>query len=365
MKNSIIGSEKNNSPYNSGNRKENRGSSKEMTPKERVFKRLKGEEVDKIPNLNIVMTFAANLIKVPYKKYVTDYRYLVEGNIACCEQFGIDMVSAISDPYREAQGFGSRIIFPDDDVPKCSDFFIKDYSDIDKLKIKHAINSERANDRIEAIKLFRKEVGQKYPILGWVEGAFAESADLMGVSKIMIDIFDRPDFIKDLLEICTRQAILFSEEQIDAGADFIGIGDAVASLISPTAYRNFVLPCEQRIVKAIHDKGAKAKLHICGNISSILNYLPLTGADIVDIDWMVDFKEANAVFKGKCSACGNFDPVSVMLQGDAEDIRRAVFSCVNEGNGTTFIAAGCEVPRMTPTGNMIMADMALKEIGCR
>ena len=153
-------------------------------------------------------------------------------------------------------------------------------------------------------------------MLGWVEGALAESADLMGVSKMMIDIYDRPDFIKDMLEICTRQAILFSEEQINAGADFIGIGDAVASLVSPSIYEDFVLPCEQRIIKAIHDKGAKAKLHICGNISSILDFLPLTGADIVDIDWMVNFKTANEVFKGRCSACGNFDPVSVMLQGD-------------------------------------------------
>jgi len=336
-----------------------------MTPKERVFKRLQGEDVDKIPNLNIVMTFAANLIKVPYKKYVTDYRCLVEGNIACCEKFGIDMVSAISDPYREAQGFGANIIFPEDDVPKCSDFFIKDYSDIKKLKINSAVNSERANDRIEAINLYKKEVGQEYPVLGWVEGALAESADLMGVSKLMMDIYDRPDFIKDLLEICTRQAILFSEEQISAGADFVGIGDAVASLISPSIYKDFVLPCEQRIVKAIHDKGAKAKLHICGNISSILDFLPLTGADIVDIDWMVDFKTANEVFKGRCSACGNFDPVSVMLQGDIRDIEKAVISCVDEGTKTTLIAAGCEVPKMTPIGNMIKVDLVLKELGCK
>jgi MtaA/CmuA family methyltransferase len=348
---------------NSESNNKSNSNSKVMTPKERVFKRLKGEDVDKIPNLNIVMTFAANFIKIPYKKYVTDYRYLAEGNIACCEKFGIDMVSAISDPYRESQGFGANIIFPDDDVPKCTDYFIKDYSDIKKLKIKSAINSERANDRIEAIKLYKKEVGQKYPILGWVEGAFAESADLMGVSKLMIDIYDSPDFVKDLLEICTRQAILFSEEQINAGADFIGIGDAVASLISPSVYKDLVLPCEQRVINAIHDKGAKAKLHICGNISSILDLLPQTGADIVDIDWMVNFKTANEIFKGKCCACGNFDPVSVMLQGDLADIERAVASCINEGNSTTFIAAGCEVPKMTPYENMVKVDLTLKEMG--
>ncbi|MEI7615901.1 MAG: uroporphyrinogen decarboxylase family protein [Actinomycetota bacterium] len=333
-----------------------------LTPKERVLRRLQGETVDKIPNLNIVMTFAAKVIKVPYLKYVLDYRYLVEGNIACCEKFGIDMVSAISDPFREAHGFGENIIFPEDDVPKCTDFLIKDYSDIDNLKINSATNCERMNDRIEAIKLYKKEVGEKYPVLGWVEGALAEAADLRGLSKIMTDIYDAPDYIKKLLGICAEQAIVFSTEQIIAGADFIGIGDAAASLVGPQIYRELVLPYEQKIVNSIHKQGAKAKLHICGNISSILNIVPLSGADIIDIDWMVDFKTANEIFKDRCCACGNFDPVKIMLQGSPDDVRKAVTSCINDGNNTAFIAAGCEIPKMTPIENLLNVDYAIKEM---
>ncbi|MHB8277057.1 MAG: uroporphyrinogen decarboxylase family protein [Candidatus Humimicrobiaceae bacterium] len=333
-----------------------------LTPRERVFRRLQGETVDKIPNLNIIMTFAAKFIKVSYKKYVTDYRYLAEGNIACCEKFGIDMMSAISDPFREAHGFGENIIFPEDDVPICNDFLIKEYSDIDKLKINDPLSCERMLDRINAIKLYKKEIGKKFPILGWVEGAFAEAADLRGLNKLMFDIYDAPDFIKELLEICTKQAILFSIEQINAGADFIGIGDAAASLVGPYIYKDFVLPYEQRIIDAVHKKGAKIKLHICGNISSILDLLPLTGADIVDVDWMVNFKIANEIFKDKCCACGNFDPVRVLLQGSTYDVERAVTSCINEGNSTTFIAAGCEVPKMTPFKNLIKVDSTIKEM---
>ena len=332
-----------------------------LTPKERVSRRLQGETVDKIPNLNIIMTFAAKFIKVPYKKYVSDYRYLVEGNIACCEKFGIDMVSAISDPFREAHGFGENIIFPENDVPICNDFLIKDYADIDKLKINNPLSCERMLDRINAIKLYKKEVGKKFPILGWVEGAFAEAADLRGLSKIMTDIYDAPDYIKKLLEICTEQAIIFSTEQIIAGADFIGIGDAAASLVGPQIYKELVLPYEQKIISSIHKKGAKVKLHICGDISSILNLVPLSGADIIDVDWMVNFKNANEIFKGRCCACGNFDPVKIMLQGSMDDVRKAVISCIKDGNNTTFIAAGCEVPKMTPLENLMKVDATIKE----
>jgi MtaA/CmuA family methyltransferase len=332
-----------------------------MTPKERVYKRLDGQKVDKVPNLNIIMTFAAKYIDVPYKKYVTDHKYLVEGNIACCEEFGIDMVSAISDPYRETHGFGANIIFPEDDVPKCTDYLLKEYSDIKKLKINDPEKSERMLDRLKAVMLFKKELGDQYPILGWAEGPIAEATDLRGMGKIMTDIFDSPGFIEDLFEICTQQSIIFSEAQIDAGADMIGIGDAAASLIGPQVYKDMVLSYEKRVIDAIHKKGAKARLHICGNISSILEYLPETGADIVDIDWMVDFKQANNIFKGKCAACGNFDPVNIMLNGNTDDVRNAVLSCIEEGNDTTFIAAGCEIPKMTPYENMLVVDTTLRE----
>lgn len=332
-----------------------------MTPKERVYKRLVGQKVDKIPNLNIIMTFAARYIDVPYKKYVTDHRYLVEANIRCCQKFGIDMVSAISDPYRETHGFGANIIFPEDDVPKCTDYLLKDYSDIKKLKIVDPEKSERMKDRLEAIRLFRKELGDHYPILGWAEGPIAEATDLRGMSKIMTDIFDSPEFTQELLEICAQQSIIFSEAQVDAGADMIGIGDAAASLIGPGIYKDMVLSYEKRIIDAIHKKKARARLHICGNVSSILKYLPETGADIIDIDWMVDFRQANRLFEGKCSACGNFDPVSIMLNGSADDVRAAVLSCIEAGNSTTFIAAGCEIPKMTPIENMVQVDATLKE----
>ena len=333
-----------------------------MTPKERVYKRLNGEKVDKIRNLNIIMTFAAKYIDTPYKKYVTDYRYLVEGNIKCCKKFGIDMVSAISDPFRETHGFGANIIFPEDDVPKCTDHLLNEYSYIKELKISDPDKSERMNDRLEAIRLFKKELGEEFPILGWAEGPIAEATDLRGMGKIMTDIFDSPEFTKELFEICTQQSIVFSLAQIDAGADMVGIGDAAASLIGPQIYKDLVLEYEQRIIDAIHKRGAKARLHICGNISSILKYLPQTGADIIDIDWMVDFKEANRIFEGKCAACGNFDPVNIILNGSTQDVQEAVLSCIEDGSKTTFIAAGCEIPKMTPLENMIQVDATLKGV---
>lgn len=47
----------------------------------RVFNRLEGKPVDRVPNLNIIMQLAARYINVPYSLYCTAYKYLVEGNV--------------------------------------------------------------------------------------------------------------------------------------------------------------------------------------------------------------------------------------------------------------------------------------------
>ena len=333
-----------------------------MNSRERVLERLEGKPVDKIPDLNIIMTFAAKYIGVSYKKYVTDYRYLVEGNIACCERFGIDMVSAISDPCRELHDFGANVVFPEDDVPKYTDFLLEEYSDIKKLSIKDPLKSERMLDRIKAVELYKRKLSGSYPILGWIEGAFAEATVLRRMHSIMMDLIEEPNFVHELLEICTEQAIRFGIEQVKAGADFIGVGDAAASLIGPKYYQAFALPYEKRLFDAIHEAGAKIKLHICGDITSILDLIHLSSADIIDIDWMVDFGKAVDTFSNKCSACGNFDPVAIMLRGTPEKIEQAVRKCVEVGNDHTFIAAGCEVPRETPIENMVAVDETLKKL---
>lgn len=331
-----------------------------MNSYERVMKRLNGEIVDKIPNMNIIMAFAAKNIDVLYSRYVTDYHCLVEANIKCCEQFGIDAVSAISDPTREAHSFGAQIAIPADGVPYCVEPLIKDYSNLYKLKATSPYEDISTLDRIRAIELYKRQVKGTYPIIGWVEGALAEAADLRDISQIMMDLILDPDAVVELFEIIYRQQLEFASAQIKAGADIIGIGDAAASLIGPDLYETYVLPYEKRIVEDIRRLGAKSKLHICGNIEPILHLVKKVEADIVDVDWMVDFKKAVDTFKdSKSAACGNIDPVSVFLQGDSITVRNSVQRCLDVADQKTFIAGGCEIPKDTPYANMLLMNELL------
>ena len=335
-----------------------------MNSSERVLHRLRGEPVDRPPNFDILMTFAAHFIHQPLSHYYLDYHILCDANLAVQNAFGLDIVQVISDPYREAADFGVQVEFPDDWLPIRKAPLLQDPSDLQKLPHPDPSTGRRMSDRIEAVRSFRQQVGGEIPIMGWVEGALAEAVDLRSLADISTDLYDRPAWLAELLERCTEVEIAFARAQVAAGADLIGLGDAAASQISPRMYRQFALPYEQRIFAAIHEMGAMTRLHICGNTTHILPDMLHSGADIIDLDWMVDLRQAAQTSgNGGPALCGNFDPVAVMLQGTPDQVRQSVISCLEWAGPRSFSAAGCEIPDATPVENLMAQKQAIQKFG--
>ena len=334
-----------------------------MNSYERFRNRLAGKPVDRPPNFDIMMAFGVRYLGRTLLPYYKDYRQLVDANMAILEAFDLDIVQAISDPYRETHDFGAIVEYPEDDLPMSLIPLIAEPEDLAKLKSPDPYTSERMSDRLEAIRLFREKVGGEVPIMGWVEGGLAQAADLRGISNLMMDLYDRPEWVHELLERCVEVEIAFAKAQVEAGADIVGVGDAVASQVNPKMYRKFAQPYERRIFDAIHEAGGVGRLHICGNTTRILDDVAESGADIVDVDWMVDIDKAAAAFEGKVALLGNFDPVVVMLQGTPDEVYTAVTDCLNRGGSRTFSGAGCEIPDATPHENLKAQARALRDYG--
>ncbi len=330
----------------------------------RLAKRLRGEPVDRAPNFDIVMAFAAHQIGAGLASYYLDYHILAEANLATAEKFGLDIVQTISDPYREGADCGVEIEFPQDGLPLRRHPLLAAPADLARLRIPEPAEGRRMNDRLEGVRLLRDSVRGELPVMGWVEGALALANVLRGDSALMIDLYDRPEWVRELLEACVEAQIAFACAQVDAGADIIGLGDAIASQISPGMYARFALPYEQRIFRAVHEKGAMCRLHICGNTTRIIEPMAETGADIVDLDSMVDLRSAAACYgTSGPAACGNFDPVAVMLRGNEEQVRHAVTECLRAGGNRSISAAGCEIPDQTPERNLLAQRLALQGSG--
>jgi len=333
-----------------------------MTSYQRLISRLSGEPVDRPPNFNIYMTFAARHIGRSLSAYYQDHRVLVEANLAMIEDFDVDIAQAISDPYRETADFGAVVLFPEDGLPFCSTPLLGDPDDLATLVLPDPSSGRRMSDRLEAVRSMREQLGDEVPVMGWVEGALAEAADLRGSTDLLMDIYDRPEWLLELLEKCTEVAISFARLQVKAGAHIIGLGDAIASQISPAMYRQYALPYEKRIFAAVQEMGALTRLHICGDTTRLLSDMAESGADIIDLDWMVDMEAATENLGSHVPLCGNFDPVAVMLQGTPEKVYKATFDCMEAGGARCFSAAGCEIPEGTPHENLRAQSKALEDL---
>jgi uroporphyrinogen-III decarboxylase len=211
---------------------------------ERILAVLEGRPVDRLPRMPITMMFAADVAGVPYGRYATDYRALVDGQLRTAEKFDFDYVSCISDPAREAADCGATVQFFHDQPPAIDEIraLLADKTTLARLKVPDPLSGGRMHDRVRAAALFRDKVGGRQWIEGWIEGPCAEAADLRGINRLMTDFFDDPAFVGDLFEFTLELGLRFGRAQVEAGIDMIGVGDAAASLVGPQIYQEFVLP---------------------------------------------------------------------------------------------------------------------------
>lgn len=334
-----------------------------MNSYERLMNRLEGKPVDRAPNLCIMMGFAAKYAGVPYHDFCLRPEKMVEANIRTRQDFNLDIVTVMSDPYGEAMDYGMPVVFPENENPHPVSFFwaADDMPSADSLPMPKVEETTRMKDRCRAIQLYAQQLKGECAIAGWVEGAVAEYCDLRNINLAMMDFAEEEPFLDEILDKLTRQAITYCNAQIEAGADIIGLGDAACSLMGPSLYERYGFPYEKRIIDAIHAKGGKVKLHICGNIRQILPKIAELNADIVDLDWMVDLEYAAKVLEGHSSVSGNFDPVTILLQGTPQDVENAARKCLALGNNTTIISGGCETPPFTPHENLLAVGKALQQ----
>ena len=64
-----------------------------MNGRDRILAMIESRPVDCLPLMPITMMFAADQIGVPYGRYATDYRVMVEAQIRTAEKFDFDYVS--------------------------------------------------------------------------------------------------------------------------------------------------------------------------------------------------------------------------------------------------------------------------------
>jgi MtaA/CmuA family methyltransferase len=324
-----------------------------MNGLQRTLGFIASQPVDRCPFHPIIMRWAAQYSGIKYREFCTDYRAKCEAMIRCADDFDLDWVTVMSDAYCEAAGFGLQIEYPENDLPIDVCGHLPDLDAAARLKPYRPQEQSRCMNRINEVAEFKRRVGDKYFIIGWVEGPVAEYADIRGVTAAAMDFLDDPETVGKAMDVIVDSALAFITLQVKAGAHCIGIGDAFCSQIGPDLYRQLAFAREKRIVDHIHSLGALAKLHICGNTHAIMPGMIATGADIIDVDHLVPTMSPFAHLLGPRQVfSGKTDPVSVIQDGTPEQIAADVADCRKQGGDRVIMSAGCEITPGTSLENM-------------
>jgi MtaA/CmuA family methyltransferase len=173
---------------------------------------------------------------------------------------------------------------------------------------------------------------------------------------MLIDMLERPAAAEEILDFTLEVAIKVSMASLESGAHGLMFGEATCSpnFISPAMYRRLVQPRHKLLMNAVREMGWQfAGLHVCGDISPILEDLIATGAGLIDVDHQVDASSAIRQARGRVALRGNLDPVTAFFQGSAEEVRRQTGTLIQTAGGARWIlSSGCDIPPGTPAENV-------------
>ena len=191
-------------------------------------------------------------------------------------------------------------------------------------------------------------------------GCWQHACCLMDVQELILRAIDEPDWVHRLMRVLLEKKLRFIEESL-AGARFdlieTGGGAGSDTVISPAMHREFCLPYDRRIHRALHEAGLRVTYNTCGGMVHILDSIvenetdasetlapPGTGGNVADPEVVRE------TFAGNVAMIGGMDQFNVLTAGSPDEIRaevRRLFEGFGADGGYTLSASDhfFETPR--------------------
>jgi len=216
---------------------------------------------------------------------------------------------------------------------------------ITEYLIKRHEDVELIEKYMPVARLDREKVAAAYDAVGdagilrgfvWGDqaGCWQHACCLMDAQDLIIEAIENPGWVHRLLGALLERKLRFIDESLrGAKFDLIETGGGAASdtVISPALHREFCLPYDQRMHRALHDVGHISTYHTCGGMMHILDLIAENEADASETlappgvgGNITDPAAVREAFGGRLAMIGGMDQFNVLTLGTREDIRAEV-----------------------------------------
>ena len=191
---------------------------------------------------------------------------------------------------------------------------------------------ESLQGTFEAIRLVRRELEGKAPLIGFSGAPFtlacyaiegSTSRDYHLARQFM---YQEPRAWHALMDRLTDAVIAYLQAQQQAGAQALQLFDSWAGLLSPEAYRAYVLPHMQTIFASL---SGVPVIHFATGNPALIPLLQEAGGDVIGLDWRCSIQETLPRIQAGRALQGNLDPEILLtspevIRREAQNLLRAV-----------------------------------------
>jgi uroporphyrinogen decarboxylase len=187
----------------------------------------------------------------------------------------------------------------------------------------------------EAIKLARKELNGRVPLIGFAGAPFTlasymieggGSRQYLATKRLM---YNHPEVFAKLMRMLAGVTTDYLMMQIEAGADIIQLFDSWVGSLGPDDYRQFVLPYTAQIIRQL--PASVPVIHFGTITGNLLELMREAGGDVIGLDWRVELGQAWSRLGHGVAVQGNLDPVA--LFAGLNEIRLRAKAILDQAGG--------------------------------
>ncbi len=307
---------------------------------------------NKAKTIPILSFPSTQLLGISVNELISSSEMQVKGMQTIAEKCNVGASLNMMDLSVEAEAFGAKVRFYDDDIPAVEKGIIDDITQAKKIMVPE-IGAGRTSICIDGIKTAKEKISD-IPVFCGVIGPYSLAGRLFDMTELMMECFDSPDEVKILLSKATEFIIKYIKEFKAAGADGVIMAEPAAGLLSPSLAEEFSMPFVQEIFDEVNSENFIICYHNCGNAAGDMLYMiSELNADIIHLGNAIDLKKALEKLPEDKIVMGNVNPV-LFRTGTPDDIRMDVRKVFDECSmhKNFMISTGCDVPAASKWENI-------------
>ena len=246
----------------------------------------------------------------------TNPEYACEVTLQPIRRFDLDASILFADILLIPDAMGLDLEFITGEGPK----FAKPVDSEERVAEIREPDMEKLRYVFDAVTLIRKELGGKVPLIGfagspWTVACYmVEGGSTREYRKIKTMMYQRPDLLKQILEITANATATYLNEQIKAGAQAVMIFDSWGGVLPDGLFQQFSLAYTQKVIdqlKRQHEGEDIPVIAFTKGGGLWIDEIANTGADAVGLDWTMSLARARQVTGDKVALQGNIDPMAL------------------------------------------------------